>query len=397
MHTRRALLRAGGLGTLAAIAAACSSSTPSRHTSVATSATATSAPPSTAPPSTAASSPAASSSALPTGRVVDLGARHVAAGDAISAADARRFGPLIGGRWRGTWRDTAGGSGTSDLLIAVDPRHRTVRATIDVGGSILGNGSSLAPITYEIDLLGFAKDAAAWTLTSPQLGKVVATAGGGTTLAATATEIPGHRDIAAIDITGTRVGKRVDGRYTITGHDGTKTTGTMAWTSDGQRGVATDPKSTAFNSISDVMGGQYAASFGTGSELSAAMRRETLTAIANGGRIGYQAGIDVSDANAFTADGELVIQYSVYRGASAVRTAAFWHGELSNQPRVRGPWTAAFFQGPGAPTLYAYRGSRVLIVNITPTVHAKHPPAGDTLQPMVLAVAKALMPKLNSR
>jgi hypothetical protein len=397
VFTRRALLRAGGLGALAAIAAACSSSTPSRRTTTAASPTATGTHPATAATSPAASSTGsstASSTAVATGRVVDLGARHVAAGQAIAAADARRFGPLIGGRWRGAWRDTTGASGTSDLLIAVDARHRTVRATIDVAGPILGAGSSLAPVTYEIDLLGFAVDAVAWTITSPQLGKVVATAGGGTTLTATATNVPDHTDVATIDISGTRLGKRVDGRYTITRHDGTKTTGTMAWAAGSQRATAADPKSTAFNSPGDVMSGQYAASFATASQLSAAMRRATLAPIANGGRIGYAPGIDVSDANAFTADGELVIQYSVYRGVSAARTAAFWHGELLNQPNVHGPWTAAFFQGP---TLYAYKGSRVLIVNITQTVQAKHPPTAAAVPPMVLAVAKALMPSLNSR
>ena len=84
-------------------------------------------------------------------------------------------------------------------------------------------------------------------------------------------------------------------------------------------------------------------------------------------------------------------------GASAALTATFWHNELSNQPAVHGPWAAAFFQSPGVATLYAYQGSRVLIVNITPTVQAKHPLTGAALQPKVLAVAKVLMPQLNSR
>ncbi len=48
-------------------------------------------------------------------------------------------------------------------------------------------------------------------------------------------------------------------------------------------------------------------------------------------------------------------------------------------------------------TLYAYQGSRVLMVNITQTVQAKHPPTGAALQRKVLAVAKLMMPELNSR
>jgi hypothetical protein len=368
-------LQAGGLGALAGLAAACSSSTSTRHPSLGAGGSTTRVPPSDPRPSGA--------------RVVELGARHVAAGDVISRADARRFAPLIGGRWRGAWRDSSGGSGTSDLLIAVDAVHRSIRATVDVGGPILGAGSPLAPTTYEIDLLGFALDAASWTVTSPQLGRVVVTADGGVSLTATATDVPGHPEIAKIDITGTRLGRRVDGRYTITGTDGNKTTATMAWTSGGQRAAPPDPTSTTADSTGDVLSGQYAAGFGTAAALSAAVGRATHAALPNGGKIGYAPGIDISNANAATADGELVVQYSVYRGSSPARTADFWHTLLSGQPAVSGPWTAAFFQLPG--TLYAYRGSRILMVNITPTVQAEHPPTSSALQPEVLAVAKALM------
>ncbi len=113
----------------------------------------------------------------------------------------------------------------------------------------------------------------------------------------------------------------------------------MAWTSDGTRAEPTDPANTASNSTADVLSGQYAASFGIGSELSAAMGQPTRAAVSNGGRIGYAPGIDVSNANAFTSDSELVIQYSVYRGASAAQTASFWHTlfRTSLGLRVRGP------------------------------------------------------------
>lgn len=386
------MLRAGGLAAWATIAAACTSAKPTPSKTV----------PNPSPPVGSAGSgpttaPAPSSSvSASSAPVVNLGGQHVATKAAISAGDARRFAPIINGHWRGAWRDTSGGSGTSDLVIAIDVRRRTVRATVEVAGPILGGTSTVLPVTYEVDLLGFALNAPAWNVSSPQLGKVAVTADGGVSLTATATQVPDHPEIAKIDISGTRLGRRVDGRYTITGSDGSTTTGTIAWASGPQRATPADPNDTKFNSIADVMSGKYAASFGTPSQLSAAMGRKTQLPVANGGRIAYTPGIDVSNATATTADGELVIQYSVYRGSSARSTAQFWKRQLMNQPDVHGPWQAAFYQ-PGFATLYAYRGNRVLTVNITQTVGAKHPPTADALLPRVLAVAKVLAPQLNSR
>lgn len=334
---------------------------------------------------------------MPSGRVVVLGGASVPAASQISVADARRFAPLATGRWKGGWRDTTGRSGTSDVAIAVNPMTLKATATVAIDGPILG-GAALPTVTYDVDLRSYAKDAPAWTVQSPQLGAISATADGGVSLTAGCTQVPGHAEIASIAITGTRLGQRADGRYTISHHDGSTIVGTIAWTSGATRALPQDPANTADNSNADIMSGSYAASFATAAQLSAAMGRPTPAPAPNGGRLFYAPGIDVSNATTTTADGQLFIQYSVYRGHTAQQTATFWQQQLLGQPTVPGPWTAAFFQSPATPTLYAYTGSRLLLIQIGPTVAATgSPPPNASLQALCLAVAKIIVPQLNAR
>ena len=98
------------------------------------------------------------------GRTVALGGPHVAAAGQVSKSDVSRFGPLANGQWRGGWRDTKGRSGTSDVAITINPLTLKAKATVDFQGPILG-GDSLAPVTYDVDLLSYAKDAPSWSCT----------------------------------------------------------------------------------------------------------------------------------------------------------------------------------------------------------------------------------------
>ncbi len=346
---------------------------------------------------TRASGPAAAS---PSGtavraQTVALGGPHVAAAGQVSKSDVARFGPLANGQWRGGWRDTKGRSGASDVVITINPLTLKAKATVDFQGPILA-GAPLAPVTYDVDLLSYAKDAPSWFVRSPQLGDVVATADGGVSLSGSCTNVPGHADIEGIDVKGTRLGGRVDGRYTITMKDGSTTTGTIAWGHGSTPAQPHDPTDTAQNSIPDILSGDYAASFGTARLLTAAMRRPTLAATANGGRVFFAPGIDVSDARALTADGNLVVQYSIYRG-SAADVAKFWQTNYPHTNPIPGPWTEATVSN-GVPPIYAYSGGRVLDISVGPTVGAKGAPLGaqETMN-LSLALAKALMPELNKR
>jgi hypothetical protein len=329
------------------------------------------------------------------GQTVVLGGPHVAAAGQVSKSDVSRFGPLANGQWKGGWRDTKGGSGTSDVTIAINPLTLKAKATVDFQGPIL-DGAALAPVTYDVDLLSYAKDAASWSLHSPQLGDVTATADGGVSLTGTCTDVPRHSDIANIAVKGTRLGGRVDGRYTITKKDGSVTTGTIAWGHGTTRAQPHDPTDTAQNSIADILSGDYAASFGTAQLLTAAMGRPMQAALANGGRIFFAPGIDVSNARALTAGGNLVVQYSVYRG-SVADVAKFWQQNYPHADPIPGPWTQAVVSN-GVPPLYAYSDGRVLQISVGPTVNAKGASPGfDELKNLTLSLGKLLMPQLNKR
>ncbi len=344
----------------------------------------------------ASSSAAAShSTAAARGQSVALGGPHVAAAGQISKSDVARFGPLANGRWQGGWRDIKGRSGTSEVVITINPLTLKAKATVDFQGPIL-DGASLPPVTYDVDLLSYAKDAASWSVHSPQLGDVTATADGGVSLTGTCANVPGHADIATVAVKGTRLGGRVDGRYTITMRDGRTTTGTIAWGHGSTRAQPHDPTDTSQNSITDILNGDYAAGFGTAQLLTAAMGRPMLAALANGGRIFFAPGIDVSNARALTADGNLVVQYSVYRG-SAADIAKFRHQNYPQSPSLPGPWTAGVFSND-VPPLYAYSAGRVLQISVGLTVNAKSvQPGFDELKNLTIALGKLLMPQLNKR
>ena len=201
---------------------------------------------------------------------------------------------------------------------------------------------------------------------------------------------------ANIAVKGTRLGGRVDGRYTITMKDGSTTTGTIAWGHGSTRALPHDPTDNGAELHHDILTGDYAASFGTAQLLTAAMGRPTLAALANGGRIYYAPGIDVSNARALTADGNLVVQYSIYRGSPAV-VAKYWQTNYPHANPIPGPWTEATVSN-GVPPVYAYSGGRVLQISVGPTVNAKGVQLGpgETMN-LTLAWPRLLVPELNKR
>ncbi len=332
---------------------------------------------------------------VPTGTSVALGGPHVGAAGQITKTDVARFGPLANGHWQGGWRDTNGGSGTSDVLISINPLTLKAKATVVFAGPMLG-GAPLAPVTYDVDLLSYDKAAPTWTVHSPQLGDVTATADGGDSLTGLCVNVPGHPDIVSISVRGTRLGRHADGRYTITMRNGHTTKGTIAWSSGPERAQPADPNDVSFNSITDILSGEYAASFATAQQLTTAMGRPTLAPLPNGGRVDYAPGIEASNARALTTDGRLVLQYSVYRGSPAT-IANYWHQNYPEPSTVPGPWTAALFLN-SVPPLYSYSGGRILQVAVVPAVNASgpSPPPGELANDS-LAVSRLIMPQLNSR
>jgi hypothetical protein len=321
--------------------------------------------------------------------VTALGSSHVS-GDVVTQADARRFAPLVNGSWAGAWRDDSGRSGTSDITLAVDPMRLKARGTLAFDGPILV-GAPVPPATYQIDLLGFGRDAATWTVVTPQFGSAAVTADGGVNATATCHDIPGAAAGTRLEMTGTRLGGRVDVRYTITDGAGRKTTGTAAWGKGTVRATPQDPSNTKHDSIADILSGAYATDFLTAIDLSKAVGRPMKLPIDNGGRPAYDVGVDVSNTYAETVDGFLRVDLRVFRATSAATAAAFWKTQLLNQPNVAGPWKAGFFQGPGYAVLYSWVGNLVFLTQVGPTVAgAKRIPPSKVMRHECQAVAAAV-------
>ncbi len=104
--------------------------------------------------------------------------------------------------------------------------------------------------------------------------------------------------------------------------------------------------------LSAFYSGAYAASLATPEEITAAVGRPVLPFSANGGRPGYQPGIDVSNAITVTKDGILNITLEVYRAASAsaARTwlTSYWQMPTTTpNPTLAGLGDAAFLDVPG--------------------------------------------------
>ena len=331
----------------------------------------------------------------PSARVTSLGTRHVA-GDVVKQSDAQRFAPMVNGSWAGAWRDDSGRSGTSDITLAVDPVRLKARGTLTFDGPLLA-GATVPPATYEIDLLGFARDAASWTIVTPQFGTAAVTADGGVNANASCHDIPGAPG-ARLEMTGTRLGGRVDVRYTITDAGGKKTVGTAAWGKGSVRPTPQDPRNTKHDSFGDVLSGAYAADFLENIDLSKAMSRPMKAPILNGGRIQIYAGIDVSNTYAETVDGFARIDLQVYRSNSPATTKTFWKQNLQKQPNLPGPWKAAFFQRPTYPVFYCWIGDLVFIITVGQTVAGiKHELSVATRARDCKAVATAVAGFVASR
>lgn len=336
------------------------------------------------PASTSTTGSAGASTAL-------VGGTHVPAGDALSAADAARLATEVNGRWLGSWHDTAGGDGTGEVSIALDPRARTVKATISFAGPLLG--SMVASQTYQIDLLSFTLAADSYQVTSPQFGKLTIVPGGATSATATATAIPAHPEIAGIDIRASRTGPRVDISYTIRGVDGAVVNGTMAWGNGTRASAAPLPTPGAAPSPTDVQSGTYAAGLLTAKALTSIFGTTFPAPSANGGRLSYQEGIDTSNARSTGA--ELDLEYTVYVGHSAAATTAFWRSQLRSQPAVDGPWRAAFWYDEIA-TLYVYAtDTRALTVTVVPLA-ATGGPSAAMREKLCKAVANQLVAAFKS-
>ena len=329
------------------------------------------------------------------GSLVKIGGPHATGNDAMSVADAQREAQVANGHWQGGWHDATGASGDSDIVIAIDGASRTAKATVSFGGKLLG--AAVPTITYDIDLLSFMMTADTYNVSSPQFGQITITPGGATNGSGSAHTIPGQPTIDHVDVNGAKAGKRVDVSYTVFYTDGHSVKGTMAWTTTGERAVPAALGTKGAPTSADIASGSYAADLLDAKSLTTIFGEPFNAPMSNGGNLLYGNGIATSNGRALAASGDYVLQYTVYVGANAAATAAFWKGEnTAGLPATPGPWLSGFyFPGSG---FYAELPTRVLLVNIVPlrATPAPTPPKGATIQQWSTQVAMALANSLKS-
>jgi hypothetical protein len=328
------------------------------------------------------------------GNVVQLGGPHATGSDAISVAEAQREAQTAGGHWQGGWHDATGASGDSDLIIAIDGASRTAKVTVSFGGKPFG--AAIPTVTYDIDLLSYMLSADSYTVSSPQFGQVTAVPGGSNNASGTLRAIPGQPAIDHVDVNGTRIGQRVDVGYTVHYTDGHSVKGTMAWTESGARAIPAALGSGGAPTTTDISSGTYAAGLLDAKALTAIFGEPFGAPTSNGGNLLYDTGIATSNARATATSGDYVLQYTVYVGANAADTDAFWKKQNAGLATTPGPWESGFYF-PGA-GFYAELPTRVLLVDVVATKETAAPTAQQLtmIQQWTTQVAAALTNSLKT-
>jgi len=328
------------------------------------------------------------------GTLVRIGGPHATGNDAMSVADAQREAQIANGHWQGGWHDATGAGGDSDVVIAIDGASRTAKASVSFGGKLFG--AAMPSVTYDIDLLSFMMTADSYHVSSPQFGQVTIVPGGATNASGTAHSIPGQPTIDHVDVNGTKTGKRVDISYTVHYTDGHSVKGTVAWTSTGDRATPAALGSTGAPTSADIASGAYAAALLDAKSLTTIFGEPFNAPASNGGNLLYDNGIATSNGQAYSTAGDYVVQYTVYVGANAADTAAFWKKQNPGQATTSGPWLSGFYL-PGI-GFYAQLPTRVLFINIVSLNATAAPTPQETamIKQWTIQVATALTNGLKS-
>lgn len=290
------------------------------------------------------------------------------------------------GTWLGSWADDTGASGTGQIGVAIDLAARL--ATIDVsyeGPIVLGD--SPAPATYRFPIDGFVDVPEEFSIPTAGYGAVAVSIEGFGQSRLIATNVHGHPEIERIEL------KSVFGQvghaaltYTINETSGTIVHGAITFARGGDRPPT--PASTSESPEVGLISGDTAAALTTAAELTAATGQSVGDPQANGGKANYAPGVTVSNATAKSADGGVIVQWTLYRGADLASIQAYWHSYDSNTP-VPG-------LGDDAKTyaalhmLYVLRGNDALQLEIIDP--SKN---GSALDAEILTVAQSIVARMG--
>ena len=316
----------------------------------------------------------------------------------FTRAQLTRFRNQYAGTWMSAWVEEGGRRGTAQAAIALDVVRRVATFTVGFEGPLLG-GESPEPTTYVVDVDQFDATSDHAVATSPQLGQVEVTVEGFGHVRLHATDIPDHREIASIDVTAAIETPTVANiTYTIATTAGAMQRGALAAAKGSTRPAY--PSLDQATSTTAFVSGDYAASLMTAAAATRALGQPCKAPVANGGRIAYAPGIDVSNGRVETVADSLngsgaVIQYSVYRAPDAAAMRAFFQ-RYAGYRTVPNVGDAAFAYPPGtsAITIFDARKGRFgLEVTIPGAAHAT-PLSTQQNDARFVAVATAILSQL---
>jgi hypothetical protein len=316
----------------------------------------------------------------------------------LTRAQLTRFRDQYAGKWTSAWVEEGGRRGTADASITLDPVRRVGKYTVSFDGPLLG-GTSPKPTTYVVGVDQFDATTEHAVVMTPQLGRIEVTVDGFGHVELRATEIPGHREIASVDIKAvieTPTAGNVT--YTINKSDGTSQRGALAAAKSSTRPAY--PSLDQATSATGFVTGDYAASLMTAATATRLLGQPCKAPEANGGRSAYAPGVDVSNARVQTVADDLngsgaVIQYSIYRAPDAAAMRVFFQRYAGNR-NVPNLGEAASAYPPGTTpftVLDARKGRNTLEMNIVGGRLYKPLPTPQT-NALYIAVARAILAEL---
>ena len=265
----------------------------------------------------------------------------------------------VNGTWLGSWRDDKDRRGNIDGIFDIDVDKRSIDFTLKLDGPFLG-ATAPTTTTYHIDADALAKDPEDLPLTSPLVGDFDLQFLGFREFQITATHVAGHPDITSFVVKGAWEG--LDSgtmNYTVEGTGDAAGRGTVAWKRGGPRAIA--PKPGDVNDITSFLQGDYAASLIHTDEATRILGQPCKPPEANGGKLNYRAGINISNARVDTIADILkgtgaAIQYSIYRAHDTNSMDTFLHEYDRYLPFPE--------LGPNAKTLTAVSPTRPLLYGL---------------------------------
>ncbi|HEX4490171.1 MAG TPA: hypothetical protein VH914_03110 [Acidimicrobiia bacterium] len=316
----------------------------------------------------------------------------------FTRAQLTRFRNQYAGAWTSAWIEEGGRRGTADATLALDVARRVATYTVTFDGPLLG-GESPKPTTYVVNVDQYDATSDHAVAVTPQLGRVEVTVDGFGHVQLRATDIPDHRDIVSVDVKAViETPTAANITYTIAMAGGSTQRGALAAAKGSTRPAY--PSLDQATSATAFVTGDYAASLMTADTATRLLGEPCKTPVANGGRVAYAPGIDVSNGRVETVADSLngsgaVIQYSVYRAPDAAAMRAFFqrYAGYRTMPDV-GDAAVAYPPGTSPITIFDARKGRFgLEVTIVGGAHATPLPAPQSNARFV-AVAKAIVAKL---